>query len=85
MWEMHNVGAGWWILMSLGMVAFWGLVIWAIVSLARGIPNIQRDSEPAEPQTPLEILDRRLARGEVTASEYEEARELLVDRPRVPA
>jgi putative membrane protein len=36
MFYMHGVGWGWWLLMSVGMVGFWGLVIWAIVALVRG-------------------------------------------------
>ena len=35
-WGMHDVGAGWWIVMMLLMFAFWGALIWGVVWLARG-------------------------------------------------
>jgi putative membrane protein len=85
MWHMHDIGWGWWLLMSVGMVAFWGLVIWAIVALVRG-----GTSAPQRPKTdtdrPLDILQRRLARGEISPEEYEELRDaLLGTREKTPA
>ena len=63
--------------MWLGMVAFWGLVIWAVYALitsARG---------PAAPRSndALRILDERLARGEIDPDEYRRLRELLESHP----
>ncbi len=72
---MHDIGWGWWLLMSLGMVAFWGLVIWAIVALARG--DRPAREEPRDDDRPLDILQRRLARGEISVTEYEELRDSL--------
>jgi putative membrane protein len=80
MW-MHNAGWGWWVLMSVGMVAFWALVVYGIVWLARGTPN-RSPAEPPEP--PMTVLDRRLAAGELTVQEYEQRRDALLedgDRP----
>jgi hypothetical protein len=34
-WQMHDVGWDGWMLMSVGMVAFWALVIYGVVWLAR--------------------------------------------------
>lgn len=66
---MHNLGWGWSTVMSIGMVAFWALVIYAIVWLIRSGQNVQqRDERP--PETPEEILKRRLARGEISPEEY---------------
>ena len=62
MWWWHEGGAAAWLLMTVGMVAFWGIVIWAGVTLAR------RDVAPSE--RPQETLDRRLASGEIDESEY---------------
>jgi putative membrane protein len=36
MFYMHGIGWGWWLLMSVGMVAFWALVIYGIIWLVRG-------------------------------------------------
>jgi putative membrane protein len=82
MFYMHGIGWGWWFLMSVGMVAFWALVIWAIVALVRG-------TSPAPPEKdadrPLDILQRRLAHGEITPEEYEQLRDALIGRVKTPA
>lgn len=85
MWHMYGVGWGWWLLMSVGMVAFWGLVIWGIVTLARGgVPRSPLQEK--EQDRPLEILQRRLARGEISVEEYDKLRDALVaSRERTPA
>jgi uncharacterized membrane protein len=60
--------------MSIGMIAFWALVIYAIVWFARGRPSEQQDRPRERPE---EILKRRLAHGEITLDEYEELRSVL--------
>lgn len=67
MWYMHDVGWGWWLLMSVGMVAFWGLVLYGVISLVRG--EAFGRSRPATPESPDEVLRRRLAEGEITVEE----------------
>jgi putative membrane protein len=64
-----------WIPMSLVMLGFWGLVAWAIVRLAAS----QKSDEPAAPSA-LELLDARLARGEIDPGEYRERRAVLEGR-----
>ena len=70
-------GFGWGWFMPIIMIVFWGLVIWGIVALVRGVsagstgPSAQTDSA-------LEILKRRYARGEITKQEYEERKKDLV-------
>ncbi len=76
MFYMHSFGWGWWLLMSIGMVAFWGLVIWGIVALVRGGGSVR--GQAAESERPLDILQRRLARGEISTEEYEELRDALI-------
>ena len=71
-----------WLMMSLGMVVFWGLLAWGALLLLRG-----RDQpEPTDRRPgPEEILDERLARGEIGAVEYRERLAALggsKDRPR---
>ena len=56
-----NWGA--WVGMTVMMVVFWGALAWGLVSLARG----QR--HPSD-LTPQQILDARLARGEITIEEF---------------
>ena len=82
MWHMDNVGWAWWLLMSIGMVAFWGLLIYAVVVLVRGSAE-KDDSRPSEP--PQTVLKRRLAAGEISVDEYEQLRRALEDSPREPA
>lgn len=71
--HMGDWGAGWWILMAVLMVAFWGLVIVGIVWLLRSLwgPQGQRAKSPRE------VLDHRLASGEISPQEYRQRRELL--------
>ncbi len=59
--------------MLASMVAFWGLVIWAVMSVAgrRGV------STAVAPSDPEQILRERFARGEIDADDYERRRELL--------
>jgi putative membrane protein len=83
MFYMHGVGWGWWLLMSIGTVAFWALVIWAIIALTRGASSVQLPDEEAD--RPLDILQRRLARGEISVEEYEDLRDALIGRPKSPA
>jgi len=73
---MHDsdVGAGWMIVMMLGMVLFWGLVIVGIAWLLRetlGRGHHGPDSDP------LAILDRRLAEGQISVEEYEQRKKTL--------
>ena len=66
MWWSHgDWGWGAWLVMALGMVAFWALVIWLFV-------NIIRTSQTVTPsaRTPEEILAERLARGAIDDDEY---------------
>ena len=86
MFYMHGAGWGWWIFMSLGMVAFWAAVIYLVVWLVRGAPPARRQ-QPTEPtiETPLALLQRRLAAGEISIDEYNERRQVLDEEPAEPA
>lgn len=61
------------IVMMIGMVLFWGLLILGIVWLIRSAPWGTHHG----PGTPLEVLDRRFASGEINAEEYRERRSVL--------
>lgn len=75
MWWYHgNWGWGAWLLMTAGMVAFWGLVIWAVVTLTR---NAGTPASPDRARSPEEILAERLATGEIDEDEYRRRLEVL--------
>jgi len=74
----HDMGAGSWVL----MVLFWGLVVaglvWLVVSTASRRPG-RSDA--------LEILDRRLAEGEISVEEFRERHQAIAtsaSRPEAP-
>ena len=84
MFYSHDMGwgSGWEVLMIIAMPALWALVFYGIVWLVR---NGTRTGHPAGPpvaqrDTPIEILERRLANGELTVLEYRERREALEHR-----
>lgn len=72
-WGMHDsdVGAGWMIVMMVGMVLFWTLVALGVVWLLREAIGHSRSSDP------LTILDRRLAEGKLSPEEYEQRKRTL--------
>ena len=67
--------------MGIGMLLFWGLIIAAIVVLARGFGARSGGGEPKlREKTPLDILGERYARGEIDKAEFEEKRRDLSAR-----
>lgn len=70
-WYGDHTSSWAWVLMTFGMVAFWGLLITGIVMLARyggsGTPDAHMAS--AE-RTPEQLLAERFARGDIDESEY---------------
>lgn len=65
----YHDGAGWggWLVMAVAMIAFWAMVVFAVVVLFRGTTS-GRQSTPR--QDPQDILDQRFARGEIDEDEY---------------
>jgi putative membrane protein len=76
MWPFYHGGFGFWWLMPIGMIIFWGLIIWGIVALVRwnrhGHQVMTSSSESA-----LEILKTRYAKGEINKEEYEEKKKTI--------
>jgi putative membrane protein len=66
-WYQDGAGWGGWLVMTVAMIAFWALVIVAVVALFRGATS-SRDS--ASRLDPMDILDQRFARGEIDEDEY---------------
>lgn len=71
---------GWWIVMAIGFVLFWGLVILGIVWLVRELGSRGGGEVRRSESDPLAILDRRLAEGAITPEEYRQRREILSGR-----
>ena len=69
-------GFGWMWLMPIFMIVFWGLVIWGIVALVRGLSG-SRGSDSSKADSALEVLKKRYARGEINKEEYEEKKKDL--------
>lgn len=64
--------SGWgWFGVSVGMIAFWGLLIAVIVLLVRASGGPGRAAS-AETRQPEQLLAERFARGEIDESEYRE-------------
>ena len=76
-WYNGNVGWGGWILMSLMMVAFWALVILAVVAIFRGTSKDTERGDRVTHRDPMQILDERFARGEIDVDDYHARREVL--------
>ena len=70
----YGMGAGGWLLMAIFWIALLAIIVWAIVRLVPARREERR--EPLELE-PLEILDRRLARGEIDPDEYQQVRSTL--------
>lgn len=70
MWWGGEWGWGAWLTMTVTMFAFWALVAWAIVSMARSAGGERRSDADA-------ILSERFARGEIDEEEYRRRRELI--------
>ena len=60
---MHDMSWGWALLMIVGWLAFWGVIVGSAVAIWRDRRASAR-----------ELLDRRLAAGEISVTEYERRR-----------
>jgi putative membrane protein len=76
-WYGSGMGWGGWIMMTLAMLSFWGLVAFAVVAIARSLGRRDGPTEPPAGRDPLNILAERFARGEIDADEYEARAEAL--------
>jgi putative membrane protein len=72
--------------MGVGMLVFWGLVVFAVVALLRW-SNAGRQHADYSPQSPdagrstaLQTLDERFARGDLTEDDYRRRRDVLTGR-----
>lgn len=78
MWDGHE-GMGWWMVVgSIWFVLFWGVLIWAVVTVATKLG--EKSSTPGHEDSALEIARRRYARGEITKDEFEQLKKDLAGR-----
>lgn len=72
-------GFGWggWLLTSLVMVLFWGLVIFGGIAVWRTVSRSDHTPQQPSQSSPEQLLDERFARGEIDVEEYTRRRELL--------
>ncbi len=76
-WE-HINGWGWtmMIVWSLVWIGFLGVIAWIAVQRGRGASHRQ-SVEQAPAKTARDLLDERLARGEIDLDEYQRRRQAL--------
>ena len=81
-WGMHGDG-GWWLLAAIPMMLFMGAMMWMMMRGMMGGGSSPDSSAPPDTsvtsETPLQILERRFAEGEISIEEYRARREALVD------
>lgn len=74
-WGMHgDIGSGWGIVMMIGMMLFWVALFCLAVWLVRTVTG----PRTSEQKTPLEVLQHRLAQGEISVEDYDRLREKLI-------
>lgn len=82
-WGMHgDIGAGWWIVMVTMMVLFMGAMMWMMMRGMSG--GSLHDTPPSSDrfvtrESPVEILERRFAHGDISIEEYRARREALIN------
>lgn len=73
-WYHEGMSWGGWTLMLAGMLAFWGLVVWAVVALFRDSRSVDVRQVHHDP---MNTLDERFARGEIDETEYRARADVL--------
>lgn len=76
MWYYGDVPMGWGgiVMMTLGMILFWGTL--AVV----GVLVLRKVNEGGRSGSALRILEERLARGEIDTEEFDRVRKTLSTR-----
>lgn len=81
----YDTDPGWagWLMMTLGMAGFWALVVGVVVAVLRSARS-EGPGPGSRPRDPRELLDERLARGEIDAADYQVRRD-LISGPEAPS
>ena len=76
-WSMHS--GSWWIVGAVVMMGFMGAMMWMMMrGMAGGSKRSSAPSEsPPTTESPVEILERRFAEGEISVEDYRQRRETL--------
>ncbi len=74
MFYQHNMDTGGWIFMVLANIVIWGLIIAFIFWLAQDQRTRSQRHHAASGASAREILDRRLASGEIDVDQYQRLR-----------
>lgn len=83
-WYGGGMGAGMWLVMGLFWIALIALIIWLVIRLlpSHGQAGTTTASmtlpAPQVQESPLDILDRRLAQGEIDLETYQVHRATLI-------
>jgi len=77
MWSNNGMGWGGWIVMTMAMLAFWSLVVFALVVIFRGDRDARSGPQQSHGRDPMQILDERFARGEIDVDEYHARQQVL--------
>lgn len=77
-WPDHGIGPWGYVLMSLNMLVFWGLIAAGIVLVVR---YLGRSGPAAGPGSAERILAERYARGEIDEQEYRQRLAVLRGGP----
>ena len=75
-----HAGGGWVVAMGVVMIVFWGSIVVLLAVGVRAIFDRLPHPAPVRP-SPRDVLEERLARGELDPDEFEQQRELLAGRP----
>jgi putative membrane protein len=82
MWYGNNWGWGVWSLMTVGMVAFWALLITAVVLVVRDLITSDGAGAATQGRTSAEdLLAERYACGDIDADEYQHSVALVRGGP----
>ena len=67
----HEGMGWWWVFGSMWMLVFWAIIIWLVIWGVKQLTGAGGESRTSG-DTPLEIAQKRLARGEITLEELDQ-------------
>jgi putative membrane protein len=77
-WMMSGWGLGYGLFGWLVMLLFWVLIIAGVVILVRWFMDQGKLKRPTTEETPLDILKKRYARGEIDKEQFETMKQELI-------
>jgi putative membrane protein len=85
-WGMHDgdVGMGWWIIGVPFMLLMMGGMMWMMMRGMGGSSSAPSESSGTT-ESPVDILERRFAEGEISIEEYRARRDALLDATAEPS